>query len=204
MRPLTALLTLATLGLSAQEYSSENRMGVGFSILAPVDNLGTDFGTGFQAGLQIFFNRESSHLGRLRMDYLQSDSKHAIQTGTVPFFNGATIITVPQFANSRMEAYSVAYEWMPHLDDQSRLGLFGIFGMGGTLWNETLRASASSGGGTHTEAELGFTLSAGIGWRFNPHAAMEARFVYSDLAFDRHPNYGSTRSYLTFGTSLRF
>lgn len=204
MRPLTALLTLATLGLSAQDYPGENRMGFGLSVLAPVDNLGSDFGVGFQAGLQIFFNRESSHLGRLRMDYLQTDSKHAIQTGSYPFFNGTTVVAVPQSANSRMEGYSVAYEWLPHLEGHSRSGLFGIFGMGGTLWNETRRPTASSNGGTYTETELGFTLSAGIGWRFNPHAAIEARFVHSDLAFDRHPNYGSTRAYLTFGTSLRF
>jgi hypothetical protein len=202
MRPLAALLALATLGLSAQDYPGENRMGL--AVLAPVDNLGTDFGTGFQAGLQIFFNRESSHLGRLRIDYLQTDSRHAIQTGALPVWNGTAYVLAPQFANSRMEAYSVAYEWLPHLDNQSRRGLFGIFGMGGTLWNETRRPTASSGGGTYTQTELGFTLSAGIGWRFNPHAAMEARFVHADLAFDRHPNYGSTRSYLTFGTSLRF
>jgi hypothetical protein len=196
MRPLTILLLLATLGLVAQENPGGNRMGVGLAVLAPVDNLATDFGTGFQTGLQIFFNRESSLLGRLRIDYLQSDSKHAIQTGVSP-------LLMPQLSNSRMEAYSVAYEWMPHVEEDGRHGFFGIFGLGGTLWNETLRPVTTSGG-TRTETELGFTLSAGIGWRFNPHAAMEARFVHSDLAFDRHPNYGSTRSVLTFGTSLRF
>jgi len=204
MRPLTALLVLAALGLSAQEGPGDNRMGIGLSALVPVDNLGSEFNTGFQAGLQIFFNRESRHLGRLRIDYLQSDSKHAIHTGDSGYWNGTTWVTAPQFSNSRMEAYSVAYEWMPHLEDHSRRGLFGIFGMGGTLWNETLRPNSNSYGGTFTETEWGFTLSAGIGWRFNSHAAVEARYVHSDLAFDRHPNYGSSRSYLTFGTSLRF
>jgi len=78
-----------------------------------------------------------------------------------------------------------------------------IFGMGGTLWNETWRSDLYYTG-SHSETELGFTLSAGLGWRFNPHAAVEARFVNSDLAFNGQHNYGSTRSYLTFGTSLRF
>jgi len=204
MKTTAALLVLATLGLSAQEDPGGNRMGVGLSILAPVDALGSDFGAGFQAGLQIHFNRESRHLGRLRIDYLQSNSKHAIQTGMGSYWDGATWVYSPQFADSRMEAYSVAYEWMPHVEDQGRHGLFGIFGMGGTLWNETRRPTSTSFGGTYTETDWGFTVSAGAGWRFNPHATIEARFVHSDLTFREHPNYGSSRAFLTFGTSLRF
>jgi hypothetical protein len=106
-------------------------------------------------------------------------------------------------ADSRMEAYSVVYEWMPHLENHSQSGLFGIFGMGGTLWNET-RRNNSIYAGSHTDTDLGFTLSAGIGWRFNLHATAEARFVHSDLEFSGHHNYGSRRSYLALGTSLRF
>ncbi len=172
-------------------------------MLAPLDALALNFDTGFQAGLQIHFNRESRHLGRLRIDYLQTNSKHDIQTGNNPYWNGSTLVSGPQFARSRMEGYSVAYEWMPHLEDHCRSGLFGIFGMGGTLWNETLRPTGPNVG-SYTETDLGFTLSAGVGWRFNPHATVEGRFVNSDLEFRQHPNYGSNRSYLTFGTSLRF
>ena len=204
MKLLSAMLLSATLGLSAQENPGGNRMGIGLYALTPIDNLESEFGTGYQAGLQIFFNRESRHLGRIRIDYLQSDSKHPIQTGDYGIWNGSAWVSTPQFANSRMEAYSVAYEWLPHLEDNSRHGLFGIFGMGGTLWNETLRPIRSSYGGTYTETEWGFTLSAGLGWRFNPHAAIEARFATSELVFNEHPNYGSRRSFLTFGTSLRF
>jgi hypothetical protein len=197
---------LTSLGLCAQENPGGNRMGVGFSLVAPVDNLSTDFGTGFQAGLQIHFNRESRHLGRLRIDYLQMDSKHAIQTGLGGYWNGSTWAYTPVFSNSRMEAYSVAYEWMPHLENHSQSGLFGIFGMGGTIWNESLRPTTTTFtfGGTNTQSDLGFTLSAGVGWRFNPHATAEVRFVNSSLEFGGHHNYGSSRSYLTFGTSLRF
>lgn len=205
MKPLGALFAVATLALSAQENPGGNRMGIGLSGLAPVGDLGTDFNPGFQAGLQVFFNRESRHLGRLRIDYLQSDSKHAVQTGTYGYWDGSAWAAVPLLAKSRMEAYSIAYEWMPHLEDHSRSGVFGIFGMGGTLWNETLRPVYSPyGGGTYTETEWGFTLSAGVGYRFNPHAALEVRYVNSDVVFDHHPNYGSSRSFLTFGTSLRF
>jgi len=179
-------------------------MGIGLYALAPVGDLSSDFNTGFQAGLQVHFNRESRHLGRLRIDYLQTDSKHAIQTGNYGYWNGFTWVAVPQFSNSRMEGYSVAYEWMPHLENHSQSGLFGIFGMGGTLWNETRRPINGSYGGSYTDTDLGFTLSAGVGWRFNPHAAVEARFVNSDLSFGGHHNYGSSRAYLTVGTSLRF
>jgi hypothetical protein len=177
---------------------------VGIALLAPLDTLSSKFNPGFQGGLQIHFNRESRHLGRLRIDYLQIDSKQAIQTGLVSYWDGSTWVNTQGLAHSRLEAYSVAYEWMPHLENHSRSGLFGIFGMGGTLWNETLRPTNSPYGGTYTETEWGFTLSAGVGWRFNPHTTVETRFVHSDLEFSRHPNYGSSRSYLTFGTSLRF
>ncbi|NWJ40198.1 MAG: outer membrane beta-barrel protein [Geothrix sp.] len=204
MKTPGALLLLASLGLCAQENPGGNRMGIGLAAVAPLNDLESNFNTGFQAGLQIHFNRESRHLGRIRIDYLQMDSKGAVQTGLTTTWDGSAWVTGPQFARSRMEAYSVAYEWMPHLEDHSRSGLFGIFGMGGTLWNETLRPTSTAYGGTYTETDWGFTLSAGGGWRFNPHAALEARLVNSDLVFHRHPNYGSRRSYLTFGASLRF
>ncbi len=205
MRPHLSFLLLATLGLSAQENPGGNRMGIGLSVLSPMDSWGSRFDPGFQAGLQIHFNRESRHLGRLRIDYLQADSTRPILTGTQGVWNGSTWVQTPLLADSRMEAYAIAYEWMPHLEQHSHSGLFGIFGVGGTLWNETLRNRAFYGG-SDTEVEWGFTLSAGLGWRFNPHAAVEARFVNSDIAFHgRHNyNYGPTRSFLTFGTSLRF
>jgi opacity protein-like surface antigen len=172
-------------------------------LLAPLDTWGSSFSTGYQAGLQIHFNRESRHLGRLRIDYLQADSKGRILTGLYDVWNGSGYTLTPQFATSRMEGYSVAYEWLPHVEESSRHGLFGIFGMGGTLWNET-RRPVSFGGGSHTETDLAFTLSAGVGWRFNPHVSLEARLVHTDISFRNHPNYGSSRSYLTFGTGLRF
>lgn len=204
MRRLTPALLLAALSLSAQgENPDGNRMGIGLSVLAPLATWGSSFDPGFQAGLQIHFNRESRHLGRLRIDYLQADSKRPIQTGTWALWNGSTYVLTPQLSDSRMEAYSVAYEWMPHLENHSHSGPFGIFGMGGTLWNETLR-NRNVYQGAYTETEWGFTLSAGVGWRFNPHAALEARFVNSDLSFRGNHNYGSSRSYLTFGTSIRF
>jgi hypothetical protein len=211
MRPLTALFLITSLGLSAQEDPGGNRMGIGLSALVPMDTWGSSFATGFQAGLLIHFNRESRHLGRLRIDYLQSDSKGLIQTGIVYGWNGSTSVPTPMFATSRMEAYSVVYEWMPHLENHSQSGLFGIFGMGGTLWNETRHTANTSGiapfgyiPSSYTETDLGFTLSAGLGWRFNPHATLETRFVNSNLNFRNHANYGPNRSYLTFGTSLRF
>lgn len=179
-------------------------MGIGFYGLAPLGNLGSNFGTGFQAGLQIHFNRESRHLGRLRIEYLKIDSKDAIQTGLFSYWNGSTFVTQPQFSNSRMEGYSVAYEWLPHLENHSRSGLFGIFGMGGTFWNESLQSANQFYTGTRTEIELGFTLSAGAGWRINPHTAVEARFVHSTLESGGLHNYGAIRSYLAFGASFRF
>ncbi|MBP1773521.1 MAG: outer membrane protein beta-barrel domain [Holophagaceae bacterium] len=203
MKPVAALIALTCLGLSAQVEPGGNRMGIGLSAVSPQGDLGSVFGTGFQGGLQIHFNRESRHLGRLRVDYLRMDSKRPISLGTWAIWNGSAYVPTPQLADSRMEAYSVAYEWMPHLDPEGRSGFYGIFGMGGTLWNETWR-NTTIYTGTDTDSELGFTLSAGAGWRFNTHAALEARYVHSDLTFHGHHRYGSERSYLAFGTSLRF
>jgi hypothetical protein len=200
MKPLAALFLSATLGLAAQEEPG-NRMGIGLGLLSPVDTWGSSFNTGFQAGLQVYFNRESRHLGRLRIDYLQADSKGPIQTSIYDVWDGSSYVPMRQLATSRKEAYSVAYEWLPHLEEGGR---HGIFGMGGTLWNETRRPSTTFSGGSYTETDLGFTLSAGVGWRFNPHASLEARLVHTDISFRERPNYGSSRSYLTFGTGLRF
>ncbi len=204
MKRAASLLVLAALGLAAQDNPGGNRMGIGLALLSPQETWGSSFETGFQAGLHVYFNRESRHLGRLRIDYLQADSKGPIRTGLYDVWDGTSYVLTPQFATSRMEAYSVAYEWLPHVEDNPRHGLFGIFGMGGTLWNESLRPSGGFGRGSYTETDLGFTLSAGVGWRFNPHAALEARLVHTDISFRNHPNYGSSRSYLTIGTGLRF
>lgn len=204
MKPILSLFLLLTgLGLGAQDNPGGNRMGIGLSGVVPTGAWGSSFDTGFQGGLQIHFNRESRHLGRLRIDYLQSDTKHPLQVGVWGIWNGTSYVPTAQLADSRMEGYSVVYEWMPHLETHSHSGLYGIFGMGGTLWNET-RRNTTVYPGTYTDSELGFTLSAGAGWRFNPHLALEARYVNTDLSFNGHHQYGSTRSYLAFGTGLRF
>ena len=199
-----AVLPLAAcLALAAQDHPGGNRFGLGLSLMQPLDSLGDNLGSGFQAGLQVHFNRESRHLGRLRIDYLQADSRGLVQDGLTTSWNGSTWVLVPNLARTRMEAYSVAYEWMPHLEPHSRSGAFGILGMGGMLWNESLHAT-STPRGTYTESDLGFTLSAGAGFRFNPHATLEARLVRSELQFGGRHRYGTVRTFLTLGTSLRF
>lgn len=205
MRPLFPILLMLPLGLLAQDNPGGNRMGLGLATLQPAASLGDLFGTGFQVGLQIHFNRESRHLGRLRIDYLQMDSKHPLNRGDMFVWNGSGYDLSPLLGDSRMEAHSIAYEWMPHLEPHSRSGLFAILGVGGTLWNETTHYQ-SPYPGSESDGEWGFTLSGGAGWRFNPHVSLEARFVRTDLSFHGRHNYryGPTRSYLTFGTSLRF
>jgi len=203
MKVPTLLFLLPALALSAQETPGGNRMGIGLYGLAPAGSLASDFGTGFQGGLQIHFNRESRHLGRLRIDYLKMDSRHPVVTAFSGYWNGSSYIPSPEYGQSRMEAYSVSYEWMPHVEHHSHSGLFGIFGVGGTLWNEQLKPAAGPYG-SYTEDEVGLTLSAGAGWRFNPHAAAELRVVHCRLEFGGHHNYGAIRSYVAFGTSLRF
>lgn len=194
----TLLLPVLTcLSLAAQDNPGGNRMGVGLSVLTPIDFGRDTFDTGFQVGLQIHYNRESRHLGRLRIDYLRADSKGLVQTGTNTVWNGTTWVVAPIYERNRIQAHGVAYEWMPHLNDHSRSGLFGILGVGGMVWDDSTR--------NHLFGDLGFTVSVGGGWRFNPHAAVEVRFVNVDLDFhDTRPSSGSTRSFLTFGTSLRF
>ncbi|WP_257312256.1 porin family protein [Geothrix fuzhouensis] len=206
-RSILSLLLLSALALplSAQDNPGGERTGIGVSYLAPVDNLESVFNPGFQVGFQIHFNRESRHLGRFRMDYLRMDAKRPVLAGALTTWNGTAWVYSPLMADSRMEAYSVAYEWMPHVEEPARHGLFGIFGVGGTLWNETMRAP-NLFDGSHTDTKWGLTLSGGAGWRFNPTFSVEARYVYSDLTFhqQREVRYGATRSFLTCGATVRF
>ena len=202
-RALTLLF--ATLSLAAQESPDGNRFGIGLSAIKPTGDWGSYFDPGFQAGIQIHFNRESRHLQRLRIDYLRTDDSGPVPFGTNVFWNGTTWVTAAANARSRMEAYTVAYEWMPHLENHSRSGAFFILGVGGTLWNETRRA-VDPGTGTVTDPEWSMNFSAGAGWRFNTHATLELRYVHGDLSSFWHhqPDYGSTRDFLSVGTSLRF
>lgn len=206
-RSIASLIVLSALALplTAQDNPGGERTGIAVAYLAPVDNLDSVFNPGFQVGFQIHFNRESRFLGRFRMDYLRMDAKRPVLAGTQLTWSGSTWVTSPLMADSRMEAYSVAYEWMPHVEEPARHGLFGIFGVGGTLWNETMRAP-NLFDGSHTDTKWGLTLSGGAGWRFNPTFSVEARYVYSDLTFhqQREVRYGSNRSFLTCGATVRF
>lgn len=205
MRPLPVLLALASLGLSAQDHPGGNRFGLGLSLVKPTGDWGSYFGTGFQAGIQVHFNRESRHLSRLRVDYLRTDDSGPVPFGLTATWDGTTWVTAPVYARSRMESYTVAFEWMPHLEDHSRNGAFLILGAGGTLWNET-RRGIPPGSGTDTDAEWSTTFSLGAGWRFNPHATLEFRYVHGDMTsfWGHDADYGTTRDLLTLGTSLRF
>ncbi|WP_257306577.1 outer membrane protein [Geothrix campi] len=202
---LPLLLVTAALALPAQENPGGNRFGIGLAVIQPTSEWGSYFDPGFQAGIQVHFNRESRFLSRLRIDYLRADSSGSIQRGLTTAWNGSTWVTVPNLVRSRMEAYTVAYEWMPHLEDHSRSGLFGILGVGGTLWNET-RRGAEPGTGTDTDTEWSLTFSAGAGWRFNPHATLELRYVHGDMSsfWGHRVDYGPTRALVSLGTSLRF
>jgi hypothetical protein len=207
MNALKALLLLSALGLSAQDNG--NRFGLSLAYLGPVGTWSSTFGSGFQGGLQIHFNRESPFLGRLRIDYLRSDSRHPVFDGMAQVWNGTAYVPIPTTSDRRMEAYTVMYEVMPHLEGHSRSGLFGILGLGGTVWNETIRARGPVGLNS-TSSDLGMTLSAGGGWRFNVHATIEARYVYTSLptwsffGSEHQPHYGNDRAWFNVGTSIRF
>ncbi|MBI1753711.1 MAG: outer membrane beta-barrel protein [Acidobacteria bacterium] len=203
MHTRTSILFLLSLGLCAQENPGGNRMGLSLAATTATGGFSDTFGSGFQFGLQIHFNRESRHLGRLRVDYMQMDNRKPIPYGTVASWNGSGWDTATTYASSRMEGYSVVYEWMPHLEAHSHSGFFGILGMGGTVWNESIHQADPSLWGGH-DTDLGFTASAGLGWRFNPHASVEARYVHTDLAFEGNHRYSSNRNYAAFGATYRF
>jgi hypothetical protein len=193
MRTLTLLALTATLGLSAQEdHPGGNRFAFGLAYLSPSGTWGSDFNGGFQAGLQVHFNRESRHLSRLRFDYLQADSKHLVPT----------LFVDPPRASSRMEGYSVMFEWMPHLENHSHSGGFAILGIGGTLWHETQRVPGTDW--IDIDVRWALTMSGGLGWRFNRHATLEARYLKSEISFEGQKPYGRIRDSITLGTSLRF
>lgn len=212
MRPLALALSLLLLGtpsLQAEDSSPYgNRFGLGVAILSPQGSGSQDFGTGYQAGLQIHFNREGTFMGRLRIDYTVVDSKRPVQVGLIWNYPDPS---TPLMADVRREGYGIAYEVMPHFGPSSREGGFLILGIGGMLWNERrLEKNSPWPVHSHTESDLAFTPILGFGYRFSPRFAVDARLVGSFLNVGPDPFRGkdweadSERHVLTFGANFRF
>lgn len=202
------LLSIALTGtlLTAQETEADgNRMGIGiYGFQAIGDGASAFSDPGYLLSLQIHFNRGSRHMGRLRIDYGRVDSSEPLLTGS----SGISPWDMPQreFGKIQRETLGVAYEWMPHLLNNSRSGLFGILGMGGAFWRDAWSTSTTSDfWGNHYDDDLAFQLTLGGGYRFNPHAALELRYTHSAFATQAsHPPRGDRRDHLSFGAAFRF
>jgi hypothetical protein len=191
--------------LTGQETEADgNRMGIGvYAFQATGEDASAFSDPGWLVSLQIHFNRSSRHMGRLRIDYGRMDSADPMLTGTgLPPWDQ----TLREYGKIQRETFSVSYEWMPHLQDHSRSGLFGILGMGGSWWRDSWNTSAVSYlWEAHHDDDLAFQLTLGGGYRFNPHAALEARYTRS--AFTTHASYpprGERRDHLSCGVAFRF
>ena len=64
----TSLALLLVAGLQAQELPS--RVGLAFGAISPVGDWKDTYDSGWNASLQIFFNREASNEQRLRIDLI--------------------------------------------------------------------------------------------------------------------------------------
>lgn len=213
MRPFPALglmlPLLATPALRAEDPLDGNRVGLAFALVKPTGSGFDGFKTGYQGSLQIHFNRESPWLGRLRIDYMAVDSDGPQVRGF--YYYAGPGGSLPRIVDLRREGYGVAYEWMPHFGGTSRSGAFGILGVGGMLWNERQKALLSPAFSyesvSRTDSDFAFTPSLGFGYRFNIHAALEARVVGSYLNHRGDPpewTSSGERTYLAFGASFRF
>jgi|GEM_PF-2080399 len=199
-------LALAGTLLTAQETEADgNRMGLaiyGIKAAGPGASAFADPGGLFS--LQIHFNRASRHLSRLRIDYGRMESSEPLLTGS----NGMTSwdASSREYGTIQRETIGVAYEWMPHLEPHCRSGLFGILGMGGAWWRDAWKAPmVTTFWDAHHDDDLAFQLTLGGGYRFNTHAALEARYTRSSFITQAsNPPRGDRRDLLSFGAAFRF
>jgi len=199
-------LALAGTLLTAQETEADgNRMGLGaYGIMASGAGASAFSDPGGLLSLQIHFNRASRHLGRLRIDYGRMHSTRALLTGS--YGVSPWDVSSRVYEKIQRETLGVAYEWMPHLRENSRSGPFGILGMGGAFWRDSWNPpSALFSGASRRDGDWASPLPLGGGYRTNPHAALELGYTRSAFVTQAdNPPRGDRRDLLSFGAAFRF
>lgn len=202
---LAALAIAVSMPVSAQDNG--NRMGLGLYRTLTSGSWDPPVGDGgWQAGLHIYFNRESSNLGRIRIEYGEIEAGREFPDGFAWDGSGPPY-TKTVYRVVRMHHLTVGYEWLPHLGTHSRSGPFAILGISGTIWNDqrtdTRLGPESPGGERHPESQgdSTFAPTVGVGYRFDTHWALE--FRYALAIGNGHVSEGG-RELLSLGGAFRF
>lgn len=212
---LPRLGLLLALPLVAQDAPHGNRMGLALYGLQAAGSWAADFqNPGGMLALHIHFNREGSKLGRLYIGRAEIKSSRDVRYGTIFQFVDpwpAPPLTTPDLRRVNTTIWNIGYEVMPHFQGHSQSGVFGILGIGGSLWRNEFTSSNSNGmhGGSYrwysTDDDLAFQATVGVGYRFNLHWTAEARFTLSEMTTKESNRLnGDYRNYISFGAGYRF
>lgn len=159
-------------GLQAQDLPS--RVGFALGGVLPQGTWKDTYDNGWNASLQVFFNREGNHEQRLRFDLIgMKEFKETGRYGTANYSVKANAAGV-----------GIGYDWMPRAARWGNGGGFHfILGIGGISWAQRVEASARSpyGSASADETENGVAISptAGFQVRFNRYVNLEARYTWS-------------------------
>lgn len=199
---LPALLLLALAPLTAGDPADPrdgNRFGATLALLQPASSRGSGIGTGLGLILQVHYARDTRFMSRFYVGYQILRSTSPV---TEAYWNGYTSTSVS--VDREWRSLSVGYEIMPHLGPDSRRGAFFIVGVGATGWEERRSGTYGSTVDPHYQTSPASTYNLGVGWRFNPHAALEFRLLKEfrqDQRTDPRENVGSDT--LGFGVGFR-
>lgn len=168
--PVLALALAAS--LPAQDLPS--RVGFSLGAVLPQGTWKDAYDSGWNASLQVFFNREGNHEQRLRFDFL----------GMKEFTESGRYGSASYRVKANAAGFGVGYDWLPRLGGWGRGGGFHlVLGLGGISWAQRVQADARSpyGASSVDETDTGLAISptAGLQIRFNRYVNLEARYTWS-------------------------
>lgn len=171
---LPALSLLLAASLQAQDLPS--RVGFSLGAVQPQGAWKDTYDNGWNASLQIFFNREGSHEQRLRFDLI----------GMKEFTESGRYGSASYHVKANAAGFGVGYDWMPRPAAWGNGGGFHfILGLGGISWAQRVQVDARSPYGTssvdETDSGLAISPTAGFQIRFNRFVNLEARYTWSRI-----------------------
>ena len=194
----TSLALLLVAGLQAQELPS--RVGLAFGAISPVGDWKDTYDSGWNASLQIFFNREGNNEQRLRIDLI----------GMKEYKQSGRYLGVNYEVKANAAGVGIGYDWLPRVAQWGNGGGFHfILGIGGISWAQKIEANANSpyGSASAAQTDTGFAFSptAGFQIRFNRNVNMEARYTLSKVtASTSTALVWENLNHVTVGVGFRF
>lgn len=181
---------LAPLALGAQDLPS--RVGFGVALVMPQGDIQSKVGQGHALSVNIHFNREATHEGRLRIEESTLGSKTVSEPDP---YGGLQRVT------RTGHGLAVGYDWMPG-NPQVRA----ILGLGGMFWYQEAKVVESYGYAYRDDA-VGFAVvpTFGLQVRFNRNVGLELRYApaRNDVASDKK-SLNTTMDHATVGLEFRW